>query len=90
MCVVCKWLQREKMFTIYSFVQIMFAASNFEAHEHEQANFPVVYGGITTWAVPHREFFRKHEGTDLSDKVLCSVVAIGKSHNSCFLFAYPS
>ena len=37
-----------------------------------------------------RCFFRKHKGTNLSDKVLYSRTAIGKSHYCCCSLAYLS
>ena len=77
--------ETQKISTISSF---MFAASVSGGHVLGWTNSPILFDKRTTWAVPRYVFFRKHEGTNLSGKVLYLRAAIGKSHYSCFLFAY--
>ena len=70
-----QWLKRKKMSTISSF---MFAVSVFEGHVLGRIDSPIPFDRKTTWAVPRQVFFQKHEGTNLSDKILYSRAAIGR------------
>ena len=72
-----QWLKRKKMSTISSF---MFAVSVFEGHVLGRIDSPIPFDRKTTWAVPRQVFFQKHEGTNLSDKVMYSRAAVGKPH----------